>query len=103
MVGWDIARLVRRAVVTGPPAANTTGTGTVTLVRPDASAGGGKGHWCGVGTGSGSSPRERKSSVRSQIDGPTRVAVGFLAVVAVLTFLSHDHSGASTAAFVAFV
>lgn len=44
-----------------------------------------------------------EASLRSRIDGLTWTAIGFLALVAVLTFLSHDYSGATTAVFLAFV
>jgi hypothetical protein len=39
----------------------------------------------------------------SALDGLTWTAIGFLVLVAVLTFLSHDYSGASAAVLLAFV
>lgn len=48
-------------------------------------------------------PEPRGSTVRSQIDGLTWTAIGFLALVGVLTFMHHDYSSASTAVLLAFV
>ena len=41
--------------------------------------------------------------MRPHIDGLTWAAIGFLGFVAVVTAVSHDYTGSSTAVFLAFV